>query len=673
MANTRKAIETFSNLNKKVEPIGGLLGVPIGGSKKVDVPNRPGFVYVRLRDNANELVQAYNEQVSAVYDLPVLVEFKNNRYVIVGRDSDRYNNWGTSSSYIPAHASQHSLLANQFGGGDPVWVDGRQMMPAAVYPSGTVGGPNVLLSEYILRGKLGNWIYVGNTGTPDLASQRPNGSLARMMLVCLDYTSGGFVILTGTTFSASITGTSAIVPFLPVTNIDQVPIAAVRIPSGTTTIGWDNIYDARQWIDSGYITGSSGGGSATAAGVTGSVQFKGADGLFDFDTHFYYAKTGSSLTVGNLGIIDQFSPTPIFRSFVQNKAPVVSLNVWSDALGDGAQFFGFSSNGIPDQFGDNWEAIKDNRRLVSLIGAGYANTSRNIGGRLSLRANQDWSTTGSGSKWVGTLVKNNEVSEFTFFTADGTSVQLYLPVDIPEIDDASVGTPSSGLGRLRVDPDDQHLKFKDSVGLESDLLSGKTTAESNSNDIFRCDSPGGASLWTGTISGAPAGTSVTVSAPVTGTEGVLVPVSTSQLSKMRLYNTTRGNSALISNYNAGTNVVTLVSTVPANWANGDALTVTSQTVSGGGVSWVDLEITSGPTGKSSLFTSTTIIPSAAGEAMRVHPLEAFGAGKIQATFGQVVAVNMNGLWLTKIISNVFSLSWTGTPTAVILREVGYIQ
>lgn len=233
-----------------------------------------------------------------------------------------------------------------------------------------------------------------------------------------------------------------------------------------------------------------------------------------------------------------------------------------------------------------------------------------------------------------------------------------------------VGDPA---GNVAIIAPSQVAMYTPSLEVTGDITGGNIPIQqTNANDIFRVDSPGGASLWTGTISGAPSGTSVTVSAPATGTEGVLVPTSTSQLAKMRLYNTTRGNSALISNYNTGTNVVTLVSTVPANWANGDSLTVASQTVSGGGVSWVDLEITSGPTNKNSLFMFCIVVTGAAGETLRTHPLETFGAGKVQAITGQVAAINSGGMVLAKITSNVFAVSWTGTPTAAIWREVGYI-
>ena len=53
----------------------GSLGVTTGGKNVVDVAGRPGFVWVFLRNQLNELVQAFNESVSPVFNLPVQVEW----------------------------------------------------------------------------------------------------------------------------------------------------------------------------------------------------------------------------------------------------------------------------------------------------------------------------------------------------------------------------------------------------------------------------------------------------------------------------------------------------------------------------------------------------------------------------------------------------------------------
>jgi hypothetical protein len=208
------------------------------------------------------------------------------------------------------------------------------------------------------------------------------------------------------------------------------------------------------------------------------------------------------------------------------------------------------------------------------------------------------------------------------------------------------------------------------------VLNGSTrgaAAETNGDNIFAVTSPGGPSLFVATINGAPSGTSVVYNAPSSGTEGVLVPTAAAQLAKMRLYNTTRGNSALISNCNTGTNTITLTATVPANWASGDTITVASQTVSGGGFNWVDLEITSGPTGKSALLCTLFITSGAAGDGARCHPLATFAGSKTSPrAIAQVAATQIGAFGIVPITSNAFSFTWTANSTQITLVENGYL-
>lgn len=204
-------------------------------------------------------------------------------------------------------------------------------------------------------------------------------------------------------------------------------------------------------------------------------------------------------------------------------------------------------------------------------------------------------------------------------------------------------------------------------------LSGRPLAETNANAIFSCSSPGGTSAWTGTINGAPSGASVTLTTS-TGTKGSLKPTATTHLAKMRLYNLTRGNHALISDFNTTTNVCTLTANAPAGWTSGDSMTIASQTVTGAPISYADLEITSGPTSKTYLILSMICISATAGDNSRMHPLETYGSSKQKTA--QCPAANMNGLcsgeWL-KITSNVFSVGWTGTPTTIQIVESGVLE
>lgn len=216
--------------------------------------------------------------------------------------------------------------------------------------------------------------------------------------------------------------------------------------------------------------------------------------------------------------------------------------------------------------------------------------------------------------------------------------------------------------------------YNDVDGVLSIAVSAK--AETNTNDIFRCNTAG-ASTFSGTINGAPSGTSVVYNAGFTGNENALVPASTSQLAKLRLYNTTRGNSALISNCNTGTNTITLTANAPASWANGDTITITSQTVSGGTGNWIDLEITSGPTDKTYLMFNVQVIDTTTTNiGLRIHPFETFATSKQFVALTQVTNVTFAvPTPPIKITSNVFSISWNNTGAAsftVTIREAGLL-
>lgn len=219
----------------------GLLGFIVGGVQVVSVPGRTGYVYVRLRDKPSEYLQAYNDAVSLTYDLPVLVsrDTTKNRYVIEGRDIGRYDNWGTSSSYISSHGHTHS-----FGSSDVVWVYERQFMPLLVTPSGSLGSNTVIVQQKAYF-RNDTWIFVETSSTADILGYKPTDGTARMVLVYVD-NSGNLQLSAGGYFASSNTGTADIIAYMPVfSGSAGVPLAGIRLVSGTSSILWDNIYDFR--------------------------------------------------------------------------------------------------------------------------------------------------------------------------------------------------------------------------------------------------------------------------------------------------------------------------------------------------------------------------------------------------------------------------------------------
>jgi hypothetical protein len=262
----KKAIQDI-NITKTTKPqlIPGILGLTFGGQKQVEVPNHPGYVFVRVTNNQSEVIRAYNDQVSLVYGLPVLLQRDDRdrtRYRVAGRDIAKYQEWG-SSPYLPRHGNSHSFVNG--GGGDIVWVYGPQFMPALVTPSGSVGGNGVVMYPYSWEYG-GAWHYLGPTGTSSLLGYNPTDpTKAKMVLLALNLSTEQLSFIAGSEFDITITGSHDVITnYLPMTSSsDQIPLAGIRLVSGTSVISWANIYDVRP-----FFTGIGSGGSGSSGGAS---------------------------------------------------------------------------------------------------------------------------------------------------------------------------------------------------------------------------------------------------------------------------------------------------------------------------------------------------------------------------------------------------------------------
>lgn len=257
MTNKRltKSIKKFSKRKEdKLITISGMLGLPLDGSKTVEVPNRDSFVFVRLKDNTSEVIQAYNAEVSPIYDLPVLVTRQGNVYKVIGRNLELYRDWG-NVPYLPKHGGQHSFNPSVGMGADVTWVYSQQFMPLLAYPSGS--SMMLTVNPHVYEWE-GQWKYAQNTGTPSFTPFVPTvtGS-ARMVLLYIDGRDNSLNLAGGTPFSNSVTDPATLFTFLPdVPRTIGIPLAAVKLATGTTSLDWDNIYDVRDFFTVG--AGASG-------------------------------------------------------------------------------------------------------------------------------------------------------------------------------------------------------------------------------------------------------------------------------------------------------------------------------------------------------------------------------------------------------------------------------
>lgn len=249
MASGRKRLHkamgtVLSGKQDKDILVPALLGAYRSGQPTIIVAGRPDFVYVRLRGNQSEVVQAFNEKVAFHFDLPILVlrdENFSDRWIVHGRDIAQYASW-EGSAYGVAHASSHSFAGADRTGSDIVWVNKSQYMPLLPRPeaSGTMG----LWIEsdfYYFDGRYHWW---PGSGTADLSGFRPTGAMnARYVTVYID-ADGNPAGLAGPEFDKVYSGDPADYISIPDPD-DGVVVAAVLFMTGTQAVGWGEIFDLR--------------------------------------------------------------------------------------------------------------------------------------------------------------------------------------------------------------------------------------------------------------------------------------------------------------------------------------------------------------------------------------------------------------------------------------------
>lgn len=338
---TRRLRQEVSRLSKPIRrgEIFGIAGATINGQRQIDVQGRDGFIYVRLRDNQSEFIQVYNEALQNVYwGVPVTVKRQGNRYVTVGKDSQRYPEWSTQQfssntadvvqpqiTDMRRHGGTHSFdRSNKNGGGDISWIYSRQFLPLLVSPYSATS-TNVYIVAQTIRDREGNWKYVGNTGTANLVNYKPTtGGQAYFGLVYIDSDTGNphFLLNSGTPAPPNITGTDAnILPYVPeFNNPSYIPLAFVRLETGTSYIGWDNLYDARQFNGGGagaisvnntgtYSNLNFTNASVITSGTSAFIEFLANGGTMDSTLFYVEGRLATGTNMSNMYLITQ--PTTI--------------------------------------------------------------------------------------------------------------------------------------------------------------------------------------------------------------------------------------------------------------------------------------------------------------------------------------------------------------------------
>lgn len=213
------------------------------------------------------------------------------------------------------------------------------------------------------------------------------------------------------------------------------------------------------------------------------------------------------------------------------------------------------------------------------------------------------------------------------------------------------------------------------------LLTGTTfVPKTIDNDIAFFDNHDDSSFES-TISGSPSSTSVVYGSVTTGDESLLGDIPAGSIGKVRLYNTTRSSYRLIDTVDTSTNTITTLASTDA-WANGDDITVESQTVDFGSavVHFMEIDLTQQTT-IPVLARAMAVVPAyrdtgAAGQSQYIHPFEAYSVPKQYVTRPQVAGqADLGQIVVMPLIEQVFVLaaqaSGAGAVTLNKINLAGY--
>jgi hypothetical protein len=240
----------------------------------VSVPGRPSFVYVRVHGNNSEVIEAFNDTVSPILNLAVVLtrdELTPNYYRILRRDVAKYQDWYTPQ--IGYHASQHEFGGTGSMGQDIVWVQKQQFVPLEVRPMSTSGSSYQCFVDADYYQWNAGYNFFSGSATPDLASLRPAGNLQGLFLgVYMDGNTDALAYITGTQFTHTPWPDNyrALIPTVP-TSVG-IPLAGILLTHEMTGINWTQIYDVRAILGNGGLTGSiGGGGGIPEAPIDGTI------------------------------------------------------------------------------------------------------------------------------------------------------------------------------------------------------------------------------------------------------------------------------------------------------------------------------------------------------------------------------------------------------------------
>lgn len=244
MANQAEVVRAFTallGLKQTVQEYRYALTGQGTGADSADVEGRAGWAHVRYDENLNRVSQVFNPKFPGIPEgVPVIIgkERAIDEFVqILGLNWPVYF-MGIPASTLPeyttpAHGSSHNAAT----GGDPAYLDIRNLLPGHVRPSEV---PDLSVSsEALYYDYVGDVVYFPGEGIDLTASVPGAANQHRYTMVAIDASTNGLAFVDGLTTPLAVT------PDPPAVPSEHVPLACILLQNGATTIVHTDIIDYR--------------------------------------------------------------------------------------------------------------------------------------------------------------------------------------------------------------------------------------------------------------------------------------------------------------------------------------------------------------------------------------------------------------------------------------------
>src|SRR3990167_3909076 len=246
-------VSILGNKEDKAEYISGALGTYDSvGAQVIAVPTRTDYVYVTVRGQTSEVVEAFNDKVYLQFGLPVILTkdpLQPRSYKILSRDTGKYQEWGSAG--LVAHGDQHSFSGKTSAGVDVVYTYKRQMaQPLLCHPQSTPDMTVYVESDFYYWN--GSYVRFAGASSASLTPYLPPSGSLRFVLMYMDGASNTVQILQGSDFlqdTVLFPPSGGVVAQIPSLNPSiGIPLTAILLDSAMTSIGWDSLYGMRPML-----------------------------------------------------------------------------------------------------------------------------------------------------------------------------------------------------------------------------------------------------------------------------------------------------------------------------------------------------------------------------------------------------------------------------------------